>query len=221
LLLLALVYLCPVVEGQRISGRVVKVSDGDTFTLLDENNSQIRVRLYGIDCPEKGQDFGERARLKTAEYIAGKTVSVDVIDTDRYGRKVGIVHVGGSALNEILVTNGLAWNYEAYNKLYLERYRNIERQARAARIGLWSQSNPVAPWEYRRGSSSKSEDTKKTAERTKPDLKSQKVIICLGKSAYTYHRHSCGGLSRCRSGTATITVSDAKSRGYRPCKICY
>jgi endonuclease YncB( thermonuclease family) len=132
-----------------ITGRVVKVIDGDSFNMIDKDNKQIRVRLYGIDCPEHGQDFSNKARSKAAECIAGKTVRVIVHDTDRYGRIVGVVPVGKTTLNEILLEDGLAWNYVRYNKHYSGRYGKIEFEAKGSKRGLWSLKDPVAPWDYR------------------------------------------------------------------------
>jgi endonuclease YncB( thermonuclease family) len=118
--------------------------------MIDTAYNEVKVRLYGVDCPEKKQDFGRHAQLKAAEYIAGKEVRVDVVNVDRYGRKVGIVYVcADSTLNEILLLNGLAWSYDEYNKLHRERYQALERQAKAAKVGLWSQPTWVAPWDYR------------------------------------------------------------------------
>jgi endonuclease YncB( thermonuclease family) len=150
-------------------GRVVNVSDGDTFTLLDEDNRQTKIRLYGIDCPEKGQPFGEKARLYAASLIAGKTVRVKVIDTDRYGRKVGFVLYGDGQLNEDLLMEGLAWNYVAYNKILSVLFKNHEDEARRSLKNIWSTPDPVAPWDYRNGTrpvSAKSNSSPNQSETT-------------------------------------------------------
>ncbi|MDR2148527.1 MAG: thermonuclease family protein [Tannerella sp.] len=146
-----LLCLLPLVSfaQETLTGKVVKVSDGDTFILLDGSNSQTRIRLYGIDCPERGQDFGTAATRKTAGLIAGKQVTVHVYDTDRYKRKVGIVIVDGMNVNEELLKAGFAWNYIRYNKLFAERFAGLEQEARIAKRGLWVQK-AIAPWEFRK-----------------------------------------------------------------------
>lgn len=83
--------LLPTMLQAQLSGKVVKVADGDTFTLLTEDNKQVKVRLHGIDCPEKGQDFGQVAKQYTADKVYMQVVRVKATDTDRYGRTVGIV----------------------------------------------------------------------------------------------------------------------------------
>lgn len=139
----------PVILLAQLSGKVVKVADGDTFTLLTEDNRQVKVRLHGIDCPEKGQDFGQVAKQYTAEKVYLQVVSVQATDTDRYGRTVGIVTLNdGTVLNEALLTAGLAWHYTMYDKS--SRWAAMELDARNKKVGLWAMSGPVAPWTWRK-----------------------------------------------------------------------
>ena len=138
-----------------IVGKVVAVADGDTITVL-EKRTQYRIRLYGIDAPERGQDFGNRARQFVAAMVFGKQVRVVKHDVDRYGRIVGIVYVGDLCVNEELVRNGLAWVYRYYCKIPVCRdWLALESQARAGKGGLWSHPDPVPPWEFRRHKRSK------------------------------------------------------------------
>ncbi|MCX6343963.1 MAG: thermonuclease family protein [Armatimonadetes bacterium] len=131
-----------------ISGKCVAVSDGDTIRVLYAN-SEVKVRLFGIDCPEKKQAFGSAAKKFTSEMVFGEDVNVDVRDTDRYGRSVGWVTTSdGRALNEELVRAGMAWWYSEYAP-YETQLASLEKQARAARRGLWSDKNPTPPWEFR------------------------------------------------------------------------
>ncbi len=127
--------------------KVVGVSDGDTITVLD-GTTRVRVRLNGIDCPERGQAFGARAKQLTSELAFGKTVTLRPLGKDRYGRVLGeVVLPDGRVLNEELVAAGMAWHYTRYsNDATLAR---LERRARAARVGVWSEGRPVAPWEFR------------------------------------------------------------------------
>ena len=133
----------------QLSGKVVKVADGDTFTLLTEDNKQVKVRLHGIDCPEKGQDFGQVAKQYTSDVVYLQVVRVKATDTDRYGRTVGIVtRNDGTVLNEALLTAGLAWHYTKYDKN--SRWAAIEQKARNKKVGLWTMPGPVAPWDWRK-----------------------------------------------------------------------
>ena len=131
-----------------LTGRVVGVSDGDTITIL-VGKQTTKVRLYGIDCPEKSQDFGSRAKEFTSLEAFGKPVTVEVKDTDRYGRQVGIVTLpDGRNLNYELVRTGMAWWYRHYSDD--DSLRILEQAARDAKLGLWSMENPTPPWEFRK-----------------------------------------------------------------------
>lgn len=128
--------------------KVIGVIDGDTIEVLN-NRKPVKIRLYGIDCPERDQDFGSKARKFTSNMVFKKTVEVTPVDMDKYGRTVAKIYVNGKYLNEMLVAEGLAWWY----KPYAEKERDLEKaekDARAAKIGLWSHPNPVAPWKFRR-----------------------------------------------------------------------
>jgi endonuclease YncB( thermonuclease family) len=132
-----------------LQGRVVSVYDGDTFTLLTADKQQHKIRLHGIDCPERKQDFGNVARQKLSEIIFGQEVKVLQTDIDRYQRIVGIVYNSkGDCANEELLRAGLAWHYRQYDDN--EEWARMEKEARAAKRGLWSQPNPLPPSQYRR-----------------------------------------------------------------------
>jgi len=132
------------------SGQVVRVADGDTITVM-KGKSRIRVRLYGIDTPEKTQWYGQNAKSFTASQVLGKTVEVQEIDVDRYGRTVGVVSVGNLVLNKHLVEYGYAWVYHRYCKRpFCAEWSEIEAQAKASRRGLWKNADAIPPWEYRR-----------------------------------------------------------------------
>ena len=129
------------------SGKVVRVADGDTITVLRDGRPQ-KIRLHGVDTPEKAQAFGQRARKFTLALVAGKVARVKVMATDRYGRTVGVVHVGSKCLNEALLRAGLAWHYKQYSKS--KHYAALERQARKMKRGLWADKDPKPPWLWRR-----------------------------------------------------------------------
>lgn len=130
-----------------LEGRVVKVYDGDTITLLDKDMQQHRIRFYGIDAPEKSQSFGKRSQENLASMIAGKMVDVDVQAEDRYGRSVGIVYLDDVDINKRQVADGYAWAYMQYGG---EIYKNDELRAREKKLGMWTDPNIEMPSEYRK-----------------------------------------------------------------------
>lgn len=130
------------------TGKCVGVTDGDTIRVMHLGRSE-RVRLYGVDCPEKNQDYGTAAKKFTSQMVFGATVTVEYRGEDRYGRTLGwVVAPDGRVLNVELVKAGMAWWYREYDPrdTVLER---AEQQARAAKRGLWSRENPIPPWEFR------------------------------------------------------------------------
>jgi micrococcal nuclease len=150
---------CQQADSSKTDGKVVSIADGDTFTLLTPDNKQVKVRLHGVDCPERAQDFGQVARQKLSDLVFNQPVKLEVMDTDRYGRTVAIVYTqNGTCINEELLKNGLAWHYKEYDDN--ADWTRLEQQARKAKVGLWSQRRPVAPWNWRK---EKRTGTKKAA----------------------------------------------------------
>jgi len=140
----------------RFEGEVVAVLDGDTIEVM-HGGSAVRVRLAGIDCPEKRQPFGKKAKQRVADLVFDKRVSVDVATEDRYGRKVGVVTLpDGGSLNELLIREGFAWWYRRYSED--KRLGALEANARKARLGLWTDPNPTPPWEWRHQRKQKPKD---------------------------------------------------------------
>lgn len=134
---------------EQFSGKVVGVSDGDTIKIL-RLGRQVRVRLSGIDCPEKRQAFGNRAKRYTSDLVFAKVVTVKVIDVDRYKRIVGeVILEDGTNLNRALVRAGLAWWYRHYARND-EKLERLEKIARKNKRGLWADPDPVPPWEFRK-----------------------------------------------------------------------
>lgn len=137
-----------------LNGKVVRIADGDTMTILTKDNKQVRVRLYGIDCPEKGQDFSMASTRFTSQRSAGKRVTVQIKDIDRYGRTIGVVLLpDGTNLNKELLKAGLAWHYKFFDDS--QEYANLEASAQKKSLGIWSLKHPIAPWDYRRAKSFK------------------------------------------------------------------
>jgi len=137
-----------VAEGQTFNVEVTAVTDGDTFEARRSDGQSMTIRLFGVDAPESDQPHGSESTAAVREYIGGKTVRVTVEDSGPYGRTIGSVEVGGASLAEMLIRDGLGWHYERYapNRTELSR---LERQARNANRGLWSESGPIPPWEWR------------------------------------------------------------------------
>ena len=132
------------------SGKVVGVADDDTITVL-RDKEQVRIRLYGIDCPEKGQAFSKKAKQFTSEMVFGKVVEVGAITIDHYGRTVSLVYVEGKGVCDELIRAGLAWVYYLYCNLPIcAEWKNLEAEAKEAKRGIWSVHNPIPPWEFRR-----------------------------------------------------------------------
>ena len=149
--ILLLLLVQTIVAATTIAGKVVKVADGDTITILTPQNKQVKIRLYGVDTPERKQPYSKKAGQFTSSLVAGKDVHVEVYDTDRYGRKVGVVYVGNTNVNQEVVRAGFAWQYRKYCKApFCSDWLTLEKKAREAKIGLWVDPKPMQPWEWRK-----------------------------------------------------------------------
>jgi micrococcal nuclease len=145
--ILFVLFFLPFFAQAQLVGRAVSIADGDTFTMLVEGNRQIKIRLHGIDCPEKAQDFGQVAKTFLSNLIYNKTVRVKITDIDRYGRTIGLVMIDSINVNEELLKAGLAWHYKRYDKN--PKWASLEVEARHSRKGLWLKTSPISPWEWR------------------------------------------------------------------------
>lgn len=150
---LALIWVSISASGGEIIGRVVGVSDGDTITLLVDGHENVKVRLAGIDAPEKAQPYGAASKKNLSEHVFGKSVTVEWNKKDKYGRVLGRVLVDGTDVCLEQVKAGLAWHYKQFAKEQAEilraSYAEAEQQAHARKTGLWSMPNPTPPWEFR------------------------------------------------------------------------
>jgi len=137
------------------AGKVVGVSDGDTITVLDASHTQHKVRLEGIDAPEKAQAFGQRSKENLSHWVFGRQVFVKTHKVDKYQRDVGKIMVNGVDANLEQVKTGFAWHYKQYanEQSATDRasYAAAENNARARRLGLWHDPDPLPPWEWRHG----------------------------------------------------------------------
>jgi len=137
--------------GGEISGKVIGIADGDTFTLLTTDKQQVKIRLAEIDAPESGQPYGNESKQALSDLIFGKDVRVVEQTTDRYGRTVGRPYVGGLDVSAEMVHMGAAWAYRDYLKD--KRLLTREGRAKTNKRGVWglSETQNMAPWEWRRG----------------------------------------------------------------------
>jgi len=130
-----------------INGKVIKIVDGDTFDILTSNNSTIRIRMNGIDCPERKQDYYQVCKDALGDYIFGKEVSLITYGTDRYKRTIAAVYIGTENINLKMIANGYAWHYKKYSSD--AKMAQAEEEAKLQKNGLWAMINPVAPWDFR------------------------------------------------------------------------
>lgn len=156
LLLLALSFASA--QAETFQAKVVRVTDGDTVVVFRQGKPEAKVRLLGIDAPERKQPFGAKAREALREKAAGRLVQVDTHKKDRYGRLLGRLRLGSRDLNLELVAEGWAWHYARYARdqfpgdasLYAAAAARAKQEGR----GLWAQaqagSEPQAPWDFRR-----------------------------------------------------------------------
>jgi endonuclease YncB( thermonuclease family) len=154
LLLVATLLLAIPSFAETLQGRVVGISDGDTVTVLDVSNKQWKIRLMGIDAPEKKQAFGNKSKENLSDLVFNKQVTVEYYKKDKYGRTVGKISVDGIDANLEQVKAGLAWHYKKYQKEQSvddrSLYSQAEEQARVEKRGLWVDKEPTTPWEWRK-----------------------------------------------------------------------
>ena len=136
------------INKETIIGKVVAITDGDTFKLLKEDSTLIRVRVANIDCPERKQPFSKRAKQFTSDAIFGKSVTLEVLKKDRYRRLISnVIYDDTLILSQELIKKGLAWHYLKYSKDSL--LQSLHDTAKANKIGLWQDENVIAPWDWR------------------------------------------------------------------------
>ena len=205
----ALVWSSVCLAHGQFTGEVVGVSDGDTISVM-QNGRAVRVRLDGIDCPEQAQDFGQRAKRFTSSLVFGKKVVVDVRDVDRYGRLVARVYTDGEDVSLALLRAGFAWHYKQYSSDRM--LADAENEARASRIGLWSQGTPVAPWQFRHPAA--------TATPRGPVAASVDAPFHGNLRSRVFHRPGCANYG-CKNCTREFKArEDAIAAGFRPAGDC-
>jgi micrococcal nuclease len=196
-------------KAETIHGKVIHISDGDTLKVLTSSNKQVRIRLAGIDTPEKAQPFGTKAKQALASLTFQKQVIVDVETKDRYGRTVGRVYVQGVDVSAELVRQGLAWVYRKYTKD--QKLYALEVEAKKAKRGLWSSLHPIEPWLWRKG--------KRTVEHNPSVVKG---AIIGNKRSHIYHLPECPSYSMVSVKNRVLFTNEslAKANGYRKAGNC-
>lgn len=202
---------------QQLFGEVVGISDGDTLTLLDENKTQHKIRLDGIDAPESHQDFGTQSRKALAKKVIRQQVRAEWFDKDRYGRILADIYLNDRWINREMLEDGLAWHFKRYNNSAL--LAAAEVKAREAVLGLWSQPNPVEPWNFRRtpqqprgppGGVATLVDYADHADHEHDQ------IVYITDSGTRYHREGCKYLK----SSTPVALSEVQGI-YTPCKVCH
>lgn len=215
--LLLFVFFCGTALAGQLSGKVVGISDGDTITVL-QGRRQIKIRLYGIDCPESSQEYGRKAEKFTSSSVFGKNVEVNILDFDEYGRGVGVVHVGATTVNEALLKNGYAWLYTKYCKQsFCGEWKKLERQAASKRVGLWAGKNPMPPWEWRKNQREAQQATPGAAANLPEDPGGS---FQGNSKSHVFHSPGCQHYD-CRNCTESFkSIEEALKAGYRKHEQC-
>jgi micrococcal nuclease len=195
---------------QAWQGKAIHIADGDTITVLTRDSRQVKIRLYGIDTPERGQDFGGKAKEFTADLVGNRLVEIDPIAQDRYGRIVALVKVDGRSVNEELLEAGLAWVYRRYcDAPFCSEWLKLEDQARHRRLGLWTLAEPITPWDYRDGGKKRTHHADGTAGAYLGNVTSR-----------VFHAPTCR-YYRCTSCVQPFrTREEALAAGYASCGVC-
>lgn len=214
--------LFTVAQTQKLTGKVVAISDGDTLTVLDGNRTQHKIRLSGIDAPEKAQAFGEASKKNLSALVFGKLVSVEYSKRDRYGRTVGRVLVENTDICLEQLKAGLAWHYTKYEAeqppAEREQYKKAEAEARAAKQGLWRDPSPVAPWNFRHPN----ESTSREGNTSPQENKAEAGEVRGNKKSRIFHTPECKDYDRIAPENRVIfkTEAEATKAGFRKARNC-
>lgn len=217
-----LMFCCCSTQALAVSftGKVITVIDGDTLDVL-HNNKPERIRLNGIDAPEKGMPYGQAAKEYVLDMAALKMVTVEVKDTDRYGRTVGdVILPDGRNLNRDIIKAGYAWWYQKYSND--ASLGELEKGARIARKGLWRDPRPKPPWEWRAETRSNDSDSREKLVSSVPETTTISSISLFHGNTRSgvFHHSSCKDYN-CKNCTIDLNSREqAISLGYKPCGMC-
>ena len=153
-LLIFILFLLNFVNAKTIEGLVVGVADGDTITVLDQQKNTYKIRLQGIDAPEKKQAFGEKSKQSLHDLVHSKQVRIEYDKEDKYGRIVGKVTIGDLDICLQQLSLGLAWHYKKYQNEQSASdqafYSDTELKSKSLKLGLWADDAPMSPWVFRK-----------------------------------------------------------------------
>ncbi len=210
-------------------GQTIDVSDGDTITVKSAKNGVVKIRLYGVDCPEAFQVHGENAKQFTISKSLHKRVRISPIDVDDYGRTVAVVMVNGENLNEKIIAGGNGWVFRKYcHSEFCESWLKLEEHARNSHLGLWQDKNPIPPWQWReqerkRENEGSAPAVTKTHANSTPNSKEANVVSEIyhgNRRSYMFHAPGCIDYN-CRNCTVILkSKNEARSSGYKPHKGC-
>jgi endonuclease YncB( thermonuclease family) len=136
-----------------LSAKVIGIKDGDTVEIIDKQNNTVTLRLAEVDCPEKKQPFGTKAKQFTADLVYLKTIKYIVTNKDRYGRYIAKIYFENKYLSAEIIKKGMGWQYKKYSTS--KELAKFEQQARSKKIGLWIDPNPIYPSEWRKAKKSR------------------------------------------------------------------
>ena len=197
-------------KPERLAVYVDRVMDGDTLEVHDEHGKRYTVRLQGIDAPESSQPFGLDARNLLTKLTIGKTLELEVVEKDRYSRTLGFVFsIGGENVNLTMLQQGMAWHYVKYSKS--EEFGRAEDMAKKARVGVWSEEKRIAPWDYRNGVRTETQNVVDA-----PSIRMTDRTVYITETGEKYHNSGCRYLSKSK---IAIPLSRAQS-AYSPCRVC-
>ncbi len=203
------------------------MADGDTITILKQNNESVKIRFAGIDCPEGSQVHGNIAKQIVLSKVSGKRVRIFPETTDRYERTVGMVLINGQNLNEEIVAQGHGWVYRKYCTAdYCNDWLKLEETAREANVGLWADKNPQPPWEWRaehrngKSSGNRANVSVATSSTAAVAVAGSSVVYHGNKRSYVFHGPSCRDYN-CKNCTVRLkSVQEAVGAGYRAHREC-
>jgi endonuclease YncB( thermonuclease family)/methylphosphotriester-DNA--protein-cysteine methyltransferase len=198
-----------------IEGKVITVHDGDTVTVLDQNNKKFHIRLQGIDAPELKQSFGSVSQQNLSRLVLGKDVSIFWTKVDKYRRTVGTIRIDGRDMNIEQVKAGMAWHFKKYEDEQEPQdrvtYAVAEQQARAAKLGLWQDPNPIVPGDWRQEVKTK---------RWGPPPPEGTIVG--NSNSKKYHRPDCSGYRDMAEKNRVFfkSVAEAEAAGYKRAGNC-
>lgn len=212
-------------EPTQLIGLIVGITDGDTVTVLDANDTSLKVRLQGIDAPEKRQAFGALSRVHLARLISGRSVTVQWQKHDRYGRIVGKILLDGHDVCLDQIKSGLAWHYKEFEAEQTEvdrqLYADSERDARSQKLGLWHDPIQTPPWDFRHHSPSTSEAESQNSTSVS-EVAQISGLIRGNKNSMIYHWPGCPNYDDIAPHNRVHfqTREDAERAGYRAARNC-